>query len=121
MDFRARLCHAIARQQQNKIGPFWFPRHPVRMGRRDLDVLAEGIRGLSSNAVEEPYALYGVMLVICTWFYGTDDRDALNGTSAGDLLERMVHHYTTVLGHTIQPVRWPTGRTSPRWRSEFRG
>ena len=88
----------------------------VSLDQSDLDVLAIGLRGLSPEITGHPHAVYGSLLVICTWFYTTDDRDALQGTPAGDLLERMIDHHTRVRGLSVRPVPRPTNRTSDRWR-----
>lgn len=62
----------------------------------DLSTLADGLRGLSAEATTGPHALPGLLLVMCTWYYGTHDPDALEGTPAGDLLRRMIVHHTRI-------------------------
>ena len=64
-----------------------------------------------------PWTVSGLILVICTWFHETDDPDALDGISAGDLVERMIDHHPRIHGRELEPVRHPTNRTSARWRS----
>ena len=112
-EFRARLRLAIRSCSS----------HPDRertssvLNHADLDVLAAGLRDLPPWMTAHPWTVHGLILVICTWFYETDDRDALDGTSAGDLVERMIDHHTRIHGRDLEPVRHPTDRTSARWRS----
>ncbi|MEE2896063.1 MAG: hypothetical protein VX726_10030 [Planctomycetota bacterium] len=90
-DFRARLEAEIAERSEVLRAEASNGKRPDR-----LATLADGLRGLSAEATTGPHALYGLLLVMCTWYYATREPDALEGTPAGDLLARMIAHHRRI-------------------------
>ena len=90
-EFRARLRAEIVERSE-----VLRAESPTLERPGDLATLADGLRGLSAEATTGSHALAGLLLVMCTWYYGTRDPDALEGTPAGDLLGRMIAHHIKI-------------------------